>query len=404
MATSTLIVLVITSSAVSQANGGRIKQEEVDYQSQAFQQWWETELEWNFDKLPVKGQVPSSRVPYSGHIYPDRGGGTIHAMRKYDRAFHRGRSLATNYERRDTSIFTETVYVRAGLFGLRRRAIEQTPHWHGHCNGWTAAAIRHAEPRRSVRRNGVTFTPSDIKGLLAEIYIYADTEFLGGIDRVINPGTFHVVLTNWLGRGSYPIGMERTPGKEAWNHPIYAFNSASTKRNEGRQVDVKLKARYSLPTNGEPDKAPRRSRVMWFHYTLDLDEAGNVVGGRYFGDSRRIDMLWAPLRPTQGGEEGNERGNPHVDVNEVLAIWRESVPEEYRADWINIDPTEEDRVLIEEAAEAEAAEVTEEATSSEPSAATEDANDAASDEATSEQAPSSEEGSSSDTDEAVEMG
>ena len=50
------------------------------------------------------------------------------------------------------------------------------------------------------------------------------------------------------------------------------------------------------------------------------------------------------LKPIQGGEKGNEAGNPHLDVKEVLAIWRESVPEEARSKWFNIDPTDEDRL------------------------------------------------------------
>ena len=44
------------------------------------------------------------------------------------------------------------------------------------------------------------------------------------------------------------------------------------------------------------------------------------------------------------------RGNPHVDVKEVLAIWRESVSPELRRQWFNIDPTEEDRILVDDPA------------------------------------------------------
>ena len=84
---------------------------------------------------------------------------------------------------------------------------------------------------------------------------------------------------------------------------------------------------------------------MLFHYVLDVDESGVIRGGRYFGDSQQIDMLWTPLKPTQGGEERNRRGNPHLDIKEVLAIWRESVPEDLRKKWLNIDPTDEDRIL-----------------------------------------------------------
>ena len=61
--------------------------------------------------------------------------------------------------------------------------------------------------------------------------------------------------------------------------------------------------------------------------------------------SSRIDMLWAPLNPVQGGKKGNELGNPYVNVKEVLAMWRDSVPQKVRKNWLNIDPPPEDRVL-----------------------------------------------------------
>ena len=71
---------------------------------------------------------------------------------------------------------------------------------------------------------------------------------------------------------------------------------------------------------------------------------GEIVGGRYFGDSAQIDLLWVPLHPVNGRQEGNERGTPYVDVKNVLSIWRRSVPDELRQKWLNIDPTEEDRI------------------------------------------------------------
>jgi len=97
---------------------------------------------------------------------------------------------------------------------------------------------------------------------------------------------------------------------------------------------------YAASTNQEYTRSPRLKRTKSFHYLLDVDEEGKVSGGRYFSDSARIDILWAPLTPAQGGQEGNERGNPHVDVNEVFAIWRESVPQEMRKEWVNIDVKE----------------------------------------------------------------
>jgi len=104
---------------------------------------------------------------------------------------------------------------------------------------------------------------------------------------------------------------------------------------------VRVNVAYATSTNEEYTRSPRLKRIKSFHYLLDLDEEGKVTGGRYFSDSERIDILWTPLTPAPGGQEGNERGNPHVDVKEVLAIWRESVPEDVRKEWVNIDVREE---------------------------------------------------------------
>jgi len=342
-ASSLALAVTIALSTIGQTSG-RIEEKEVDYLNTSFQRWWGTDIAWRFDDLPTEGGVLRSRIPYTGHDYPDRAGGTVAALGKYDRAFHRGRSLATGFERKDTTSQREPTYERRGLFGMRRVRVDRTPGWHGHCNGWTAAAIRHAEPQRSVVRNGVVFTPADIKGLLAEIYMYSPTEFLGGVGYTVNPGTFHVVICNWIGRGSHPVGMETTPGEEKWNYPVYSYACSFAKRSEER-VEVRMNVHYTKSTNREYQRTRHVKALMGFHYMLQLNEAGEIIGGQYYPDSAQLDMLWAPLQPVQGGGEENPRGNPHVDVQEVLAIWRESVPEDLRLAWLNIDPTEEDRVV-----------------------------------------------------------
>lgn len=340
---STLIVAAIVAistvgQVVSEAN--RTKQDE------AFQQWWGTDFQWKFDELPTAGSVPETRMPYSGYIYPDTAGGTVSALSKYDRAFNGGRYLATGHERWDTSAFQEqTSEVRRGLFGrtYTTRGRMATPHWHGHCNGWTSATIRHAEPQNSVVRNGVTFTPADIKGLLAELYIYNEMNVLAGSETYLDAATFHTIITNWVGRGSHSIGMEADPGKEKWNYPIYAFAS-SNGRISDRQVEVKMNIAYAKDSRGEFQQSPLIKAQKYFHYYLNLDDEGKIVGGNFYRDSSRIDMLWIPLSPKESRQPGHERGNPYIKVDEILSIWRDSVPEETRRQWLVIDQPEADRV------------------------------------------------------------
>jgi hypothetical protein len=190
----------------------------------------------------------------------------------------------------------------------------------------------------------VVFTPSDIKALLAEIYIYNENEHLAGVDHDLDAGTLHAVLANWLGRGAHALGMEAEPGKEKWNYPLFSFASSYAKRS-ARTVEVKTNIVYCKDAARETDKASRNRKVKYFHYTLNLNARGEIVGGTFHRDSSIIDMLWVPVRPKKSGRPGNARGNPHVDVDEVLAIWRDSVPYEIRRKWLVIDPADEDRVL-----------------------------------------------------------
>ncbi len=345
------LVILFVSVAVREAptSAAAIKQDEVDFQSKVFLNRWEVDLKWTLADLPTEGNVPDYRVPYSGHDYPDKNGGTgivvsgnMSPLAKYDRAFNGGRYAAVAFEKEDVK--ESKGPERFGLLGRRREPLfprlrqPRAPGWYGHCNGWTAASIRHAEPQNSVVRNGITFTPADIKALLAEVYMYADTEFLGGEDHAINPGLLHVVLANWLGRGDHPVGMETALGEVVYNYPIYGYQATLTTQSD-RQTEVKMDVTYAYNSNREVHKSPQISKTMNFHYLLDVDEEGNVTGGAYHRGSQQIDMLWVPLNPPQGGRQGNERGNPHIDVKQVMAIWRDSVPEDVRDQWLNIDPT-----------------------------------------------------------------
>jgi hypothetical protein len=341
MPTSALIVALAMSTV-----GASLPENARDQQAEMFARYWQTDFVWKFDELPQEGTLPSLRVPYSGNIYLDRQGGTVGAMKKYDRAFNGSRPLAESYERYDTTAYKKPT----GRVRLFRSRTMETPSWHGHCNGWTAAAIRHAEPQNSVQRNGVVFTPADIKALLAEIYLYNDPEPLAGYGSSINAGLFHAIITNWIGRGSHPIGMEADPGDEKWNYPVYAY-ACSTAKRSSRVMEVKMNIAYAKDSQGEQQESPRIRRIKYFHYMLYLDDQGRISGGSFARDSSTIDMLWAPVKPQQGGQQGNQRGNQHVDVNEVLAIWRDSVPADTRQQWPIIDPSPEDIYLVTKDAE-----------------------------------------------------
>ena len=117
MATSAIVLLMV----VANGYGATTPRSVVEKQNKVFEQLWGTNFVWKFDDLPTTGTVPNFRVPYSGYIYPDRAGGTSNALRKYDMAFHGGRTLAVGFEKWDTTAFKKPTEERAGLFGLRTK-------------------------------------------------------------------------------------------------------------------------------------------------------------------------------------------------------------------------------------------------------------------------------------------
>lgn len=330
-----MMSLILAAVLVSPVVAAPIAKKEAKKQDDVFGRLWNEEFEWKFDELPTKGTAPEHQIPYSGYIYLDKWGGTSDILRKYDRAVN-GSLAATSWEQSDTS------EARGSARLFRRRP---TIDWYGHCNGWSAASIRHAEPQQSVRAFGTVFTPADIKGLLAEIYMYNDTEMLAGYESNLNPGTLHAILANWLGRGSHPIVMDSDPGKEKWNYPIFSFASSSAKRS-GQRVEVRTNIMHVKDSEDqEYDVSPEIHAMKSFHYMLQLNSRGEIIGGEYFRDSDKIDFIWIPLQPKAAGEPGNEGGNPHLDVAKVLSIWRRSVSKEARRNWLVVDPLPEDRVV-----------------------------------------------------------
>jgi hypothetical protein len=308
-------------------------------------------------ELKTTASVPGWRIPYSGAIYPEAAGGLSNVgdrgrrrrprgtpggnspLSLYDRAFNNGEDLANSYEARrllggDRAIFP----------ALRMR--RNSEGWEGYCSGLTAATIRHPEPVKPVDAGrvggtaGVVFQPADIKALLSCIYNRTtDDSFLylappSARDGGPNMGTFHLALTNYIGRAGQPVGIDRTKGSAPWNNPIYAYEVTSiTDAGEAEHVrykEVKTTVTYSFygsdaGTQTDPETGNIRGnekQAMDFRYLLALDGNGRIVGGTALSESGYF--LWIPLYAVQGKEDGSAPGNPYVDVRKVVALARAS--------------------------------------------------------------------------------
>jgi hypothetical protein len=307
--------------------------------------------ETEFAKLKTSAKVDNWRIPYSAAIYPERSGGLAAArsstgtvLGKYDWAFNGGRSLAESYDRRRK---LRTGVRRAGLFGRPQAyTYYDAAPWEGYCSGFTASTIRHPEPVRPVDagtvggRPGVIFQPADIKTLLSAAYNRTRGDsFLfvappSARDGGPNMGTFHLALANYIGQAGHPVGIDRTKGREAWNNPIYEYQVTSI-QDAGRQGDIEYKQLVTKITytwygtdrvnQTNPDTGERQghqSRSMSIRYQLHLDSAGKIVGGRALSHAGH--SLWIALFAVQGIPDQSSPGNPHLDVQKIIALARQS--------------------------------------------------------------------------------
>src|SRR5207237_1280794 len=104
------------------------------------------------------------------------------------------------------------------------------PSWAGHCNGWAAAALLEPEPTAPVQVGDVTFSVSDLKGLLSD-YHFADTALwlYGGGAGGLDPADFHRQLVRWLvGQQQGMVVVFNPGGEEIWSYPAYRVKLVAT--------------------------------------------------------------------------------------------------------------------------------------------------------------------------------
>jgi len=346
---------------------GEVVQSERDEQVALFNYYfWNRDLtyETRLEELATEATVPGWRIPYSAAIHPQTQGGLsdmagarsmglLAARRQglrrgasgssplavYDRGFNGGEDMANAYE-----LHRLMGTSRALLPARRIRTGSES--WEGYCSGFTASTIKHPEPIHPVDAGrvggtpGVVFQPSDIKALLSCIYnrTTPDSYLLlappSASDEGPNMGTFHLALGNYIGQAGHPIGIDRTKGRQSWNNPIYAYriDSLEDAGSSGnyRFKDVRTTITYSGYGNDRTRQTSterlevvgNQRQTMTLRYRLALDAEGHIVGGRALSSAGHF--LWIPLYPIQATLDGTVRGNPYVDIRNVIALARAS--------------------------------------------------------------------------------
>jgi len=234
--------------------------------------------------------------------------------------------------------------------------------WWGLCHSWSPSALLEPEPQHAVTYNGTRFEVGDIKALIITVYDSSNAMMLGGRCNAkeiehdatgratdpdcqdVNAGALHVILTNFLGLNDSALVEDRVAGQEVWNQPMvgytiskqdkvdvaranqcigatgdtYAFNDQAVELYE-----VQLTTDYLTEGSASTHPLGMSGHVSHdsYHYILEVDARGKVIGGEYCDSSKdhHPDFLWAPT-----GVGSTWGRNPYVDYSKVQTLLRMS--------------------------------------------------------------------------------
>ena len=283
--------------------------------------------QYRFEALPLNAKI--SNIPWSDTYWPDHQGSINYRWNTpnpigfdFSPPTHE-QVLAMNRDEISSLSPAEKYDLLMGqydfpLFNEVRQSPQVTknaPIWNGICDGWAMASVQFPEPKATDQMNPdgmvIPFGSSDIKAILSYAMSYhfrafsvkAGLPFSSNRCSGINAGTFHIALTNQIGLLNESLIMDRSTTFEIWNQAIYEYHLSSigSATPESGMSGVRVQGavyfadELEKPSYSSVGGTPRqRTTKVNVDYILDLDGAGQVIGGRYLNRSFRPDYLWFP--------------------------------------------------------------------------------------------------------------
>ena len=131
--------------------------------------------------------------------------------------------------------------------------------------------------------------------------------------RDVNAGSFHVALTNQIGKLRAGFIADITRDLQVWNQPVYGYTAKIVKTQTpspgaapgtvseavihtemlyGSEVQPAWEALNGTPGHGEAR--------LTYNYRVELNAAGEIIGGEWL-DFPRPDFLWIQKKPAFSG-------------------------------------------------------------------------------------------------------
>lgn len=232
-------------------------------------------LVYKFSSLPDNGEA--TNIPWAASYWPVyedsinykwNGAGTDSAPKKYEKAFgltgveeavSKDHGIDAQSSRKECKESSECSDLKDGSTCAKREGAEKgrcIPTWWGICHAWSPAAIMMPEPKREVTKNGVTFKINDIKALVTLVHNRTSSKFVSlrcnlqdpgvgpegsgikydDLGRPVQPecddtnaGTYHLLITNYLGLMKQSFVEDRTLNYEVWNQPLRGYRITTKK-------------------------------------------------------------------------------------------------------------------------------------------------------------------------------
>lgn len=205
--------------------------------------------------------------------------------------------------------------------------------WEGLCHAWAMASILENEPITDITTSGISFSIFDQKALLSKKYEDYFTTYYGqpslneGVFfwENIRPHLFHRFVFSQLIERQRPFIMNKVPGMEVWNVPVWKMLSEVREDIKDKNLFHVKTALVATAMYDQPDESNHsKFETNWYYYEIntELTEDGRriAIGGKWTGmsvDTHPSILIVVPEGPFVHRSKNIEIRNEWVD--EILS-------------------------------------------------------------------------------------
>jgi hypothetical protein len=198
--------------------------------------------------------------------------------------------------------------------------------WFGHCNGWSAAAVRENEPG-ALTAGGIPFDVGDLKGILSEAHYQDNADFEGerygdgyGSEDIddLYPDHLWLICMEYIRDNGLAIVMDLDEDYQVWNYPVYQYYVDYSPANDGYDgywCDMRI---WAADDAVSPDFEGTQDVIKDYSFYVRI-VGGEIVSGSgyWYGDAQwdHPDFAWYPTL--------QQSANPYIEYSVVTEILSE---------------------------------------------------------------------------------